>query len=526
MKNMKKIICLLLALTVCLSLLGGCGKSDSDEKNNDSEADYEAKEYALTDAAVTKDETVYVNLNADGSLKKVNVSDHMHVGEPQVRIRDASDLDDITDVKTFIEPVWQDKQLYWDMESTDLYYSGTSDKETPVNIDITYYLDGEEISPNKLEGKSGNVTIDINVTNTLTKSVNVSGGTYSICCPIITAGGMILPEDSFENLTVTNGIVLGDGAHQLVLMLGVPGMDESLGISSLGLPLISNEFCRTHYTVSADVTDFTMGNIMFAAVPFSSVGALSNEDISENMAGVKQALSDIESVMNALSSQGVEDIVQMLYGDISQAQELINAVADAADLYESNKALLETMSKYITDENLNTLNTLIQDMEKLDMSQLEGLSNIALFRQVNELLSTLHLGLSSFAAFTNDALNALPLLESIEADMNSAQVQEAIQNLPQTISKLRQLMNVLNESRQLMDDLAALAESDYTQEIMTILETADKYAGMDNISQAQAEHLAGRMKEWLAFGQEYDIFTDKYAGTESTVIFIYKTEAI
>ena len=34
------------------------------------------------------------------------------------------------------------------------------------------------------------------------------------------------------------------------------------------------------------------------------------------------------------------------------------------------------------------------------------------------------------------------------------------------------------------------------------------------------------MREWLAFGEEYDIFTQRTESTESSVAFVYKVQAI
>jgi len=524
----KKEIALLLSVIMLVSLLTACGREEAVPEEPE-ETGYTAKTYELSDTEVTKDETVYVNLAPDGTQKKITVSDHIHTAMPQVRIHDMSDLTDISDVKTFLEPVWEKGELYWDMESTDLYYSGISDKETPISVSIQYLLDGEEISASKLSGKSGRLTMEIDVKNTLRKSVSVNGGSYELCCPIIMAGGMILPEDVFQNVTATNGIMLGDGAHQLVLMLGVPGMDESLGISSLGLPLISDSMCRTHYTVTADVTEFSLGNIMFAAVPFSSIEALSSEHAADGLSGVKEMLAQIEGLLTSLASQSVEDVVSMLYGDISQAERLINSVSDASELYESNKVLIETLGKYVTDENLNTLNRLINDLDNLDLSALESmqqLQSLGIFRELNSLLSKLLPGLNNLATFTNDAMNALPLFQSLEEDLNNPEVKQAMENMPSTVQKLRELMQVLEDSRQLMDDLQKLADSSYTKELLQLLDTVNEFTGMDSITEAQAQHIAGRMKEWLAFGQSYRIFSAKDAKAASTVIFIYKTESI
>lgn len=521
MKN-KKLISFVLAAVLILGLCTGCGKKDDKDKEIIPEEAYNHKEYELKNVAVSKDETAYVNLNADGSISKINVSDHLHVAEPQVRIRDASDLENISDIKTFIEPVWKDGQLFWDMESTDLYYNGTTDKEPPVSIEIKYYLDGKEISPKKLEGKSGKVDIEITVTNKLKKANSGTG--YDIYCPMIMAGGMIIPETGFTNVSVTNGTIIGDGSHEVILMLGIPGMDESIGASSLGIPFVSHELCDTHYTITADVSDFSIGNIMFAAIPFSSVTALSNRDMTEDISGINQVLSDLESIMTAMASQSVESVIDMLYGDVTQTESLINAISSASDIYEMNKPLVDLLIKLMSDENINAISKLASDMDALGITGM-GKSVSSSLTELNSAVSGMTGNLGNFSSFANDLKTAIPILKDLEEALNTAEMMRISSQLPDSLEQIRQLRKTLEDSEEILSNLSVVANSDFMNQMQIILDTATKYTS-GSMSQAQAQHLAGRMREWLSFGQTYDIFSAKPDGAKSTVLFVYKTAAI
>ena len=292
-----------------------------------------------SDCAVTKTETVYVNLAPDGAVQQVNVSDHIQTELPQVRIEDASDLTGISDIKTGEKPEQSNGRLFWQMDGTDLYYSGKSSSTPPMRFTIEYTLDGKPISPAKLAGRSGRVCITVTAENTLVKSAAESGVGCDITCPMLLVGGMLLPEEGFENVEISNGAMLGDGAHRLVLFLGVPGMEESLGISSLGLPLLSEQMGTGTYTLSADVKDFALGNMMFAAIPFSSIDAFTSGELSEGLDGVKQIFTDLETVMNAFSGMRMQELVQMLYGDMDKIENVMTAVSQAAVLYNENKDL-------------------------------------------------------------------------------------------------------------------------------------------------------------------------------------------
>lgn len=521
--KMKKLICLLLAVTMILGVCAGCGKED-EKTDGISEEDYKQEKYKLADVELTKDETVYVNLNTDGSVAKLNVSDHIQIPEPQVRIRDKSDLKNISDVKTFIEPVVEKDSIFWDMSSTDLYYNGTTDKKPPISAEITYYYNGKKMSPKRIEGKTGRIDIEISLTNNLTKEVEVSGEKFEISCPMIMAGGIMLSEESFKNVSVTNGTVIGDGSHQIVLMLGIPGMDESLGISSLNIPILSGSFSKTNYKISFDATDFAMGNIMFAAIPFSSISALSGEDMGDGTVDINQMLADIESVMNIFASQNFDQVMQLLYGDVGKTESLIKSISDAVEVYERNKPLIDLLSSYLTDENIDAISKLAQDVQAANNGSL-GNASVAL-AELNTLLSAMSTGMGDISVLANDALRVLPILQGLEAALNTDEMQEITANLPDSVAKLKELRKNLEASKALMDSLSRLSNSGFSGQLKNVLDTAYKYTNMENMTEAQAEHFAGRMKEWLAFGQSYDIFSAKPDNAKSTVMFIYKTASI
>ena len=479
-----------------------------------------------SDCAVTKHETVYVNLAADGAVQQITVSDHLHTELPQVRIEDASDLTDITNVKTLETPEGSNGRLFWQMDGTELYYTGKSGGTPPMRLAIDYMLNGVPVSPDGLAGKSGKLTIHVKAENTLVKPVTVNGQSYDLTCPMLLVGGMLLPEEGFENVEVSNGAVLGDGAHRIVLMTGVPGMEESLGISALGLPLLGEQMGTGDYTITADVENFTLGNMMFAAVPFSSVDAFTSGDLSEGLNGVKQIFSDLETVMNAFSGMRMQELVQMLYGDMDKIQNLMGAVTQAAVLYDENKALLETLSGYVTYENLAAMEKLLTDLEAIDTERLQALIDCDLFQQLVDLISLIDEEARDLVTVTEDALALTPTLDALKADLADPALQSSIGRLPQIITELRGIIQAMEENRAVFDDLAVLQDSNITNGLQTILGVASKYSALDGLTQAQQQNLAGRMREWLTFGEEYDIFTQRTENTESSVAFVYKVQAI
>ena len=420
----KRALSLLVVLAVCLLSL-----SPRVEQGRDASTEHALSSVvALTDAssaAATKTETVYVNLSANGIVKQIHVTDHLHTDLPQVRVEDASNLRDIQDVKTFLEPVYGAERIYWDMESTDLFYQGIADDRPPVEFSIHYMLDGQTMSPEQLVGQSGSLSIEITAHNHLIREV----GGYSISCPMLMVGGMILPDEHFSNVTVSSGAVLGDGAQRVVLLAGIPGMEDSLGLSVLGLPLLDAQFGGDTYTITADVQDFQMGNMMFGVVPFSSIDSLYSGDLARGLDSVKGVFSDIEIILNAFSSMGVQELIQMLYGDMDQIETLMGAVSDAALLYQNNRVLIETLTGYMTEENLQRMDKLLADMQQIDMVRLEALLDCTLFQQLVDLLSLIDQEVRDVVTVAEDAVEIMPVLDALEAEL--AQPEQAAQGQAQ-----------------------------------------------------------------------------------------------
>jgi len=523
MKNSKtsRIVCLILSV---LLLLSACGKTEPAEENPEpTPTPMPHNTYELTDTAFYKEESVYVNLRPDGSVISTSVTDRIHVDMPQVRIEDVSDLNGIADVKTFNEPVYEDGRMFWDMDSTDLYYSGTTDKEVPISVNISYTLDGKEISADKLAGKSGKLTIRITASSKLSETVYFTGED-TLVCPMLFAGGVILPEDSFSNLTTTNCGVLGDGAHKIVFFAGIPGMGESLALDSLSIPILGDAITKTEYTITADVEDFSIGNMMFAAIPFSSVYSIGGEGAIDGIEGIKRVLSDVEGMLSIFNGLDLSEITQILYGGTEHAEKLISAVGDAMELYNENKDLLEILEKYMTEDNIELLNKVIADLEEIEENG--GLSFFGgeQFSLLTSLLSVFDSNVARLTTLTNDASKLMDVVSGIRAEVDAAGLSGSLEKLPETTEKLRSLISILRDSSETIESISKLMNS---EAFMGLKDIASRYTGgLTALSEAQAEHLALRMREWLSYGQSYDIFTSRTESTLSSVVFIFKTEAI
>ena len=95
-------------------------------------------------AAPEKEETVYVNMDASGNVEKITVSDWLKNNSQSAELSDSSSLSDIKNVKGDETFTQDGEKLTWQADGSDIYYQGTTDKELPVTVKLTYYLDGQE----------------------------------------------------------------------------------------------------------------------------------------------------------------------------------------------------------------------------------------------------------------------------------------------------------------------------------------------------------------------------------------------
>ncbi len=238
--------------------------TEKDSEKDDSDAESKLKD-ALDDSIkfsekeIGKEETVYVLADSTGKERKVIVSDHLINDANKDTIEDASTLKDIENVKGD-ETFKQDgSKLTWQADGNDIYYQGTSTKETPVSQTITYSLDGKEVKPEELAGKSGKVTIRFDYTNNETVKTKIDGKEEEIYVPFAAISGMVL-DDSFSNVKVTNGKVISDGKNNIVVGYALPGLKESLDVDDSDFD--GDVSIPDYVEVTADVENFSLSTTM------------------------------------------------------------------------------------------------------------------------------------------------------------------------------------------------------------------------------------------------------------------------
>ena len=256
-----------LGLTVLVSGVGVASYSagaESAAPATTAEKQPESKnEAAVKNAAnaLEKTETVYVIAKADGTPEKVIVSDWIKNTGKADKITDKSNLTDIENVKGDESySIDEKKMVQWDAKGNDIYYQGKGNAGTlPVGVSVKYMLDGKPVSAEELKGKSGKVTIRFDYTNRQFETVKINGKDEKIYVPFAMLTGMMLDNDKFRDVEVTNGKVINDGSRTYVAGFAFPGMQESLGLDKKEMEL------PTYVEVTAEVQDFELATTMTVA---------------------------------------------------------------------------------------------------------------------------------------------------------------------------------------------------------------------------------------------------------------------
>lgn len=283
---------------------------------------------SVSDAAPAafRDETVYVLAGADGSVRKVIVSDWLKNTDGLSQIKDSAKIQNVENVKGYETFSMDGNVRVWDAMGADVYTQGVSDEAVPIEVAVSYTLDGKPIAPDQLAGKSGKVVIRFDYTNNLYEEVEIGGKTEKIYVPFAVVTAMLLDSDNFSNVEVVNGRVFNDGDHTAVVGMALPGMQENLDLDAEDLEIPS------YVEVSADVTDFELEPMFTAAVcdPFKEIDL----DEVENTDDLTEALDKLTDAMDQLmdgSSQLYDGLGELLEKSetLSSAVDQLAAGADA-----------------------------------------------------------------------------------------------------------------------------------------------------------------------------------------------------
>lgn len=296
-----------------------------------------------------KTETVYSVLNSDGSISDTIVSSWLHDEDGINNIKETLNLTDVKNIKSNEKPSKDGNTYTWNAKGNDVYYEGTATKQLPVSVKIRYELDGQEISANDIQGKSGHLKLTISFTNNYSEVKNINGKSIVIH-PSYLAGGMLnMSTGKFSNVKCESGKIVNDGTNEMLAFANIPGLNETL--KSAGLDKVNNQLgISDDVTVEADVNDFDLGSIMVGMTNEIDLNQELGEigSVSELTDGIDQLIEADNQLIDG-SKQLYDGTTQLkeqaapLTGSSDQVRQLS---AGAIQLNDGVKALQTGISQY------------------------------------------------------------------------------------------------------------------------------------------------------------------------------------
>lgn len=304
--------------------------------------------FAAGKSSFSKSETVYAVMNGDGSIKSTTVSEHLYSASGLSGVTDKTTLTDIQNTESDAEFTQNGEELVWNTEDTDVYYKGNTDKALPIDVKVTYALDGQEAALEDIIGKSGHLTVTVNLKNNETGTVNVNGKDRTIVTPLITAVGVILGGDA-SNVTAEHGMVESAAKSSVAAFVTLPGVKDSLsGLLPDEVDSIE-DYLQDTVTVEADVEDFTCPQVMVACA--TSTAALGTSNVFD-LSSINDLTDGINQLNDAMSQ--LMDGASQLVDGTSQLANGVLALLDGANTLNNGAAALDDGLGQLTN-GLDTL---------------------------------------------------------------------------------------------------------------------------------------------------------------------------
>ncbi|CDD99464.1 x-X-X-Leu-X-X-Gly heptad repeats [Roseburia sp. CAG:471] len=421
----------------------GCGKTDTSSDSAQTAKTEDAKEAANTqEASKTSDdtqkkdteekdktETVYVKSDAKGNPREITVQTKLKNTSDGDTIEDYTNLTDIKN-KEGDEAFTQnaDGTIEWENHGEDITYEGTGSEELPVDVNISYELDGQPIEPEELAGKSGSLEIRFDYKNKTTQTIKIEGKEEQVSVPFAVISTMLLSEDHASNIKVENGKVMDIDGQKLVVGYACPGLTKSLKLTTYE-PTEDIDIPE-YVEVMADVTDFSLD---FTATIISS-GLLEDMDLKD--------LDDVDEMSD----------------NMKKLEEATDKLSDGAGTLEDGMKTYQTyLDQYLSgvtalDQGAGALESGLQVMNEKKGDLQAGATLL------KESLTTLH-----------DTLAAIQLPQGSSVDLSG--METAAKQLEADETKLNEVLTEMGTGLAEMQELAKEAAG-YQATVKTQLETA------------------------------------------------------
>lgn len=524
-KIIRKLICMLIAAVIVMGIWlvtsvtaeSALAQSDEVTEDNNLDATTSTDEEGKADKSVGKEknvadgdkgvveeksETVFVKASAQGEALEIEVSEWLKISGGTGQIEDVSILKDIANMEGDEEFTSKsDGLIYWDNHGANISYEGTTDKELPVSVKVSYFLDDKKIDPNELAGKSGKVRIRFDYENHTKETVLVNGREVESVVPFMMCTMLYLPSDIFSDVEVVNGKVIESEEQTVAVGMVLPGLSENLKLSAYE-PTEEIEIPE-YFEITANVTEFELEFTATVAIT-DFLEDLEMEDLDEfedmidDMKELEDATSEMEEGVGELLD-GVKEVqgyINQYIMAIGAVDEGVGKLKDGVGLLNDQNEALQTGAKAL-ETGLSQLDTTLSQislpmdstegsgMETMSVAAVQLMQDVESFNQELELIST---SLTDMNVFIENATNykqqTLNKLASIQTKVDALDV-NALNESSKTKAK-EAVAQALSESG-LTDDVIAQIQANADSKIDSIDFTADMQVQIEGIKNEFAD---------------------------------------
>lgn len=419
--------------------------------------------YTLPVSAFTKDETVYSNLNSKGQKYQTIVTTHIINENDEKILKDLTTLLNIENTSGNENFKKEGEELIWEANSNDIYYKGETNKSLPIDIKITYVLDGKEIEPEKIAGKDGKVKITIQLENKEIKEVEINGKKEKMYIPFTVACGTSISNEKNKNIEVKNAKIIDDGSKTMVAGITFPGLKESLKTDAIEIP--------ETIEIEMDSKEFEMNNIIMYAMPINTEEL--DLDIFSKIDELYTKVEDLKTASNQ-----IEEGAKTLSEGIQTANTGANQIQA-----EVGKAI----------NNLKVDNSNALDEATLAMIEQQAAGGATLTQeQINMIIASADSGIDSQANYIKEQY-----IQNAKEIARATAIQSAVQAKLQTKEAVKQgAIAAAKAGNPSLDDATALAIGEQVaSNINTDLTDAEKatiIAGADSGIEAQRSQIEAK----------------------------------
>lgn len=358
MKKTSLFLSLILVLTLAASPLAAASES-------------------ATEREVIKDETVYANLSADGSVEQLQVVSRIDTPLPG-RYTDYGQYTGVINLSGGEKPQISADEITWQLPgaTAGFYYQGQlAEGELPFTLHIDYRLDGEAVSPEAIVGKSGSISISLEV------KPNPKAAAY-FRKNYVSQIQIPLDLDAARAISAPGAATVIVGKEATIAYTILPQAEAA-------------------YTLEFDTDKFELGAITITSSPFDPESII-DIDTKEIVDGLGEMNRGMEEMIAGTSK---------LKGGLSALDSSVGEIAaGAAQLAEGPTALAAGIKEYSAGASL-----IYEQAQRLDAGSSSLSSQGANLRS----------GYDALATGINGALNQMfaelaPLLESLPPEQQQA----------------------------------------------------------------------------------------------------------